>query len=60
MNSELFKIIQPIRYNKRESRGAAHAAKSLRWSVNQLMKYLIRTINITAGIPASIPISLYT
>ena len=33
--------------SKRESRGTAHAAKSLRWSVENLMKYLIRATNIS-------------
>ena len=33
--------------SKRESRGTAHAAKSLRWSVEYLMKYLIRATNIS-------------
>ena len=27
---------------KRGSRSAAHAAKSLRWSIKQLLKYLIK------------------
>ena len=35
-------------FDKRGSRGAAHAAESLRWSVKLLLKYLIRTINISA------------
>ena len=33
-------------YAKRGSRGVAHAAKSLRWSVKYLLKYLIRATNM--------------
>ena len=36
--------------SKRGSRGAAHVAKSLRWSVKLLLKYLIRATNISAYI----------
>ena len=42
----LFMVFQ--KEHKRGSRDAARAAKSLRWSVKQLLKYLIRTKNISA------------